>query len=156
MRKRNLNGLVSLVKQLEAHLAHKDKRKEVVSKSDVAWQIDHSLKVINKVSKSLIDSNPKSYKSIFNKWRFLLFNLNYIPRGRARAPKVVKPPEIISKEGLSSQIYLAYKNIEEIKLVEENAHFKHMIFGVLNKKRTIRFLHLHTNHHLKIIRDIIK
>ena len=156
MPKRTIKGLKNLIQQLEDHVAHRDKRKETVSKSDVAWQIDHSLKVINKVSETLINSDPESYNSKFNKWRFLLFNLNYIPRGRARAPKIVEPPELISNEALTSQIELAYRNVEKFELAHNNSHFRHMIFGVLNKRRTIEFLHLHTNHHLKIIRDIIK
>ena len=112
--------------------------------------------MINLVSESLVNSDPNLHNSGFNKWRFLLFNLDYIPRGKARAPKIVRPPELISNEALSSQFKLAYQNIENVKQADENSHFKHFVFGVLNKKRTIRFLCLHTHHHLKIIKDIVK
>jgi len=155
MFERNPDILIPLVKELESYIALKEKRNDSISKSDVAWQIDHSLKVINLVSHSFLNSNPKLYKSHFNKWRILLFTLGYIPRGKAKAPKIVKPTEIISSEDLNSQSQLAYQNIENLKSANKNAYFIHFVFSVLNKKRTIRFLQLHTNHHLKIIRDIL-
>ena len=156
MHKQNSEILIPLVKELESYVALKDERNNAISNSDVAWQIDHSLKVFNLVSESLGNSNPKLYKGHFNKWRLLFFTLGYFPRGKVKAPKFVRPPEVISKEDLKLQIQKAYQNIENIKLANKNAHFKHFIFGVLNKKRTMKFIQLHTNHHLKIIRDILK
>jgi hypothetical protein len=156
MLKQDSEHLIPLVKKLESLITVKDMRNDSISKSDVAWHIDHSLKVFNLVSKSLVLSNPKHYTNKFNAWRFLLFNLNYIPRGRAKAPKMVFPPNEISKALLEKQIQLAFENIEQLKTAKKNAYFKHFVFGVINKKRTIRFLKLHTNHHLKIIKDILK
>jgi len=156
MLKRNPEVLISLVKELESYVALKDKRKDSVSTSDVAWQIDHSLKVFNFVSKSLLNSNPELFSSKFNKWRLLYFTLGSFPRGKVKAPKLVRPPEIILEEDLISQILLAYQHIEKIKSAHKNAHFKHFIFGVLNKNRAVKFLKLHSMHHIKIIRDILK
>ncbi|MCB0461299.1 MAG: DUF1569 domain-containing protein [Flavobacteriaceae bacterium] len=153
---RKPESLIPFVKKLESYLPVRDKRNESVSTSDVAWQIDHSLKVINLVSETLLKSNPEDYKSNFNKWRLLLFTIGYLPRGRVKAPKFVRPPEIISTEDLNTQTQLAYQNILKLKSAPKHAYFKHFIFGVLHKKGTVRFLQLHTNHHLKIIRDILK
>jgi len=156
MFKRNPEILIPQIKELESYIAVKDKRNDAVTTSDIAWQIDHSLKVFNLVSETLLNSDTSLYSSRFNKWRLLLFTLGYFPRGKVKAPKYVRPPEIILVEDLKLQLQLAYQNIDNIKLANKNAHFKHFIFGVLNKNRTIRFLQLHTNHHLKIIRDILK
>ncbi len=156
MLNRNPESLIPFIKKLERYLSVKDKRKASVTTSDVAWQIDHSLKVINLVSETLLKSNPEDYKSNFNTWRLVLFTIGYFPRGKVKAPKYVRPPEIITIEDLNEQILLAYQNIERLKLADKHAHFKHFIFGLLDKKRTVRFLQLHTNHHLKIIRDILK
>ena len=153
---RKPESLVPFIKKLESYLPEKDKRNAEVSTSDVAWQIDHSLKVINLVCETLLKSIPKDYKNSFNKWRLLLFTIGYFPRGRVKAPKYVRPPEIISIEDLNLQIQLVYQNIEKLKSADGHMHFKHFIFGVLHKKRTVRFLQLHTKHHLKIIRDILK
>ena len=156
MGKRKPESLIPLLKELESYLAVKDKRNDAVSTSDVAWQIDHSLKVFNLVSETFLKSEPELYSSKFNKWRLITFTLGYFPRGKVKAPKYVRPPEIITLDDLEQQLQLAYNNIKSIQTADKNAHFKHFIFGVLNKNRTIRFLELHTNHHLKIIRDILK
>ena len=156
MLKRNPEILIPLITELGSYLSSKDKRNDEVSKSDVAWQIDHSLKVFNLVSETLVSSNPKLYSNKFNKWRLLIFNLGRFPRGKVKAPKFVLPSEIITVEDLNSQLKLANKNVEYIKTAHKYSHFKHFIFGVLHKSRTIRFLQLHTTHHLKIIRDILK
>jgi hypothetical protein len=156
MLNREPQSLIPFINELESYLSLKDKRKASVSTSDVAWQIDHSLKVINLVSETLLKSNPNEYKSNFNKWRLLFFSVGYFPRGKVRAPKYVSPTGIITTENLSSQIQRAHQNIEILNCANKHAHFKHFIFGVLDKKQTIRFLQIHTNHHLKIIRDILK
>mgnify|MGYP002632116335 FL=1 len=156
MIKRNTQTLIPLIKELESYIAVKDKRNNSVSTSDIAWQIDHSLKVFNLVSKTLVNSDLELYSSKFNKWRLLLFTIGYFPRGKVKAPKFARPPEVILTEDLVSQFQLVYQNIDNIKSANNNVHFKHFIFGVLNKNRTIRFLLIHTKHHLKIIRDILK
>ncbi|WP_104735353.1 DUF1569 domain-containing protein [Hanstruepera ponticola] len=156
MQKLNPESLIPLLKKLESYIQFKDERNNTISNSDVAWQIDHSLKVINLVTEALASSNPDQYKWCFNKWRLLLFTLNYIPRGKAKAPKIVRPPEVILTDDLNKQVSLAYKNVENLKPLNENAYFTHFVFGQLNKTKTIQFLQLHTNHHLKIIRDILK
>lgn len=156
MLKKDPKLLVPLIKELENYLSVKDKRNDKISMSDVAWQIDHTLKVLNLVSESIINSNPEDYKWRINKWRLMLFTLGYIPRGKAKAPKIVRPPEVISSEDLKIQINLAYKNIVNLNSLDKNANFTHFVFGQLNKAKTIQFLKLHTNHHLKIIRDILK
>jgi hypothetical protein len=44
MQNQEPKSLVPYIKKLEHYLSVKDKRKASISTSDVAWQIDHSLK----------------------------------------------------------------------------------------------------------------
>ena len=44
----------------------------------------------------------------------------------------------------------------EIIITEEDTYFKHPLFGNTNKFRVVRFLDTHTNHHLKIVKSILK
>ncbi|QXP60932.1 DUF1569 domain-containing protein [Olleya sp. HaHaR_3_96] len=126
-----------------------------VSKSNVAWHIYHSLKVINNVCIALQKSDPSLYKNNFSLLGKLFFALGFFPRGKAKAPEHVKPPEVITKEDIISQMQLAKTNVETIASLNKNAFFKHPLFGHIKKKRVSRFLVMHTNHHLKIINDII-
>jgi len=153
MSSKKLNlALNSLETHIENHAASNPK----ISNSNVAWHIDHSLKVINKVIASLQSSDPNTYKNNFSFLGKVFFTLGFFPRGKAKAPKHVKPPEVILKEDLISQTELAKTNIKTIADLDNNAYFKHPIFGNVNTKRVPHFLTLHTNHHLKIINDILK
>jgi len=145
-----------LLNSLETHIANHSVSNPKISDTDIAWHIDHSLKVINNVIIALQKSDPNSYKNNFSFLGKLFFKLGFFPRGKAKAPKHVKPPEVILKEDLISQIQLAKTNVETIVNLDKNAYFKHPLFGNINTTRVYRFLVLHTNHHLKIINDIMK
>ena len=64
--------------------------------------------------------------------------------------------EILHNIDSQKRFKLALSHTRMIKKAHHNAYFRHLIFGYLNKKRTIRFLQIHTAHHLKIIKDILK
>ncbi|SFZ89660.1 Protein of unknown function [Flaviramulus basaltis] len=144
------------ISKLEAYIPLFDEENTTVSKSTIGWQLDHALKVFNMTSEWTENSNPKNYKRKFNFWRSVLFPINYFPRGKVRAPKVVQPPQIILIEDIKSQIHAARTHIENLNKLPKTAYFKHFIFGDLSKKQTLRFLQMHTHHHLKIISDILK
>jgi hypothetical protein len=79
-----------------------------------------------------------------------------IPRGKAKAPKIVRPEGDINPETLALSLEKVRENIKDWKSLDKTAHFPHPFFGVLNKKETERFLILHTKHHKMIINDILK
>jgi hypothetical protein len=141
---------------IKAHLNSLEKENLDVSKANVGWHLDHSVKVINSVFKGLQNSNSNEYKKDFNLLRSFIFTLGTFPRGKVKSPKRVLPPEIILKEDLENQLRLVTKNLESFNDLEKNSFFIHPLFKQLNKKQTIKFLKLHTNHHLKIIKDILK
>ncbi|MBT8245617.1 DUF1569 domain-containing protein [Winogradskyella sp.] len=147
--------LANYIKILESHIPKHELTNPKVSKATIGWQIGHSLKVINNVSKAMQSSEPNEYKKNFSFLGKVFFTLGTFPRGKAKAPKHVKPPEVILKESLISQIEEAKVNVKTIKDLNANAFFKHPLFGHVNKKRVHRFLEIHTNHHLKIINDIL-
>jgi hypothetical protein len=127
-----------------------------VSKASVGWHIDHSLKVINAVLGAIEKSDPNDYKHQFSFIRFIVFLKGSFPRGKAKSPKRVLPPEVILKEDIVKQLNLAEEKLKIIPNLLEKQHFAHPIFKKLNKKQTLKFLKLHTKHHFKIIIDILK
>ena len=78
-----------------------------------------------------------------------------IPRGKAKAPQVVVPKEGITIADLEYHLTKARDAIKALEFVSKNHFFKHPYFGDLKKKQTILFLEIHTQHHLKIIQDIV-
>ena len=150
-----MKSLLELLKDLEYKIAHQNAFDEKVSKSNVAWHIDHSLKVILAVTQALKKSNPSEYKWKFNLKRQLVYTLDFIPRGKGKAPKAVQSFDQITKESIEQQLKNATIAIQELQLLDKNSHFQHPYFGSLNLKPTLKFLKLHTHHHNKIMNDII-
>ena len=149
-----MQKLYLLVQELEKNIAFRDTLNLNVSQAKVSWQIDHSLKVIIGVCTSLKNSNITDYKWKFNYVRTLIFLKNSIPRGKGKAPKAVQSFDEISLDNLNEQLQLAKELLESIKNLPAKSNFKHPYFGILNLKQTIAFLNIHTNHHLKIVKDI--
>lgn len=147
---------MEFLKDLEDKIAHLNAFDEKISKSNVAWHIDHSLKVILAVTEALKKSNPSEYQWKFNFKRQLVYTLGFIPRGKGKAPKAVQSFDEITKDDIEQQLKKAIIAIAEIKQLDQNSHFQHPIFGSLNLKPTLQFLKIHTQHHLKIMDDILK
>ena len=152
-----MQELHRLLDQLESDISSFDKVNLAVSSGSVGWHIAHSLKTIDQIVTACKHSNPSEYQWHFNFKRFLIMSVaKKIPRGKAKAPKIVRPEGDISPETLSLSLEKVRKNIKDWKSLDKNVHFPHPFFGVLNKKETEQFLILHTRHHEMIIKDIRK
>lgn len=151
-----MRHLQNLINQLESYIPDLEITNPAVSQSTIGWQIDHSLLVINRVIDQVKNSKPENYKWKFNKWRIIIQMRNSIPRGKVRVPKSVKPTDVPTIEELQYRLNLAKNNISLLETLPDKSYFTHPIFGDLKLKTTIWFLTLHTNHHLKIIIDILK
>ena len=151
----NLNFLQAQLNEMKQYIYKKDASNPSVSSAPVAWHLSHSLKVINNIINSLESSRPEEFKKEFSFSRLVIFLTRNIPRGKARSPKVVLPPEVIKVEDLEKEIIEAQKNICLLNTFPLKAHFKHPYFKHLNRNQTKKFLEIHTEHHLKIMREIL-
>ena len=86
-----MKSLPHILSELEDKLPFSDRVNPVISATSVGWHIDHSLLVINQIIKNVGLSDPKEYEWKFNMKKLIVFTLNKIPRGKARAPKAVIP-----------------------------------------------------------------
>lgn len=154
--KHTMNNVYKLLNQLESKIPLSETLDEKISQANVAWHIEHSLLVIDSIRKFIVDSNPKDYKWSFNFTRSLVLLIKTFPRGRAKAPKSVRPVTQLTNSNLRTHLEATRTSISVLETLPKNSYFKHPIFGKLNSKQTIIFFEIHTNHHLKIIKDIIK
>lgn len=150
-----INKINALLNKLELHISNCELMNLQVSQSTVGWQIEHSLLTINGIVYAVINSNPKDYKWKFSFMKLIILATKKIPRGRAKAPKVVVPKTAINNEGLQIHLSKARETIKALETVSKNHFFEHPYFGKLKLKQTIQFLEIHTTHHLKIIEDIV-
>ena len=151
-----MQNLDLLVSQLESKISKLETTNLTVSGGSVGWHIEHSLKTIDQIVTACKNSNPANYQWHFNFKRFLIMSIaKKIPRGKARAPKIVRPEGEINQKTLTVSFSKVKENMKKWESLDKNTHFPHPFFGILNKKETENFLVLHTKHHLMIINDIL-
>jgi hypothetical protein len=151
-----MKELQSLINELELSLIESDRSDPRISVSNVGWHIEHSLLVLNAITDALARSNPADFKKSFNFIRILVFTFGKIPRGKGKAPGSVIPTETINQASLLNHLERTKVKVMEIDKMESSCFFKHPFFGDLKLRQTIKFLQIHTKHHLDIINDIIK
>jgi hypothetical protein len=100
-------------------------------------------------------SNPADYTWSFKLSRIVVFTMNKIPRGRAKAPKVVVP-KTYDEQTLLEHLKIVTLKIQGLENMSSDKYFDHPYFGNLRLNKTIKFLEIHTKHHLEIINDILK
>jgi hypothetical protein len=150
-----MTKMTDLLQKIESNIAFSEVSNERVSKGNVAWHLDHSLKVINSVAATLQKSGA-DYKWNFNLKRDYFLFIKRIPRGKARAPKSVQSFDEITTTAIERQLKTARFLIQEMEAMNPKTNFMHPFIGKLNLKQAFIFIEIHTQHHLKIIDDILK
>ena len=156
MKRRSLDKLNEQLKELEARIVDFDVVNDSISSASIGWHIEHSCLVLNGVVDTLQDSDPSQFKRKFNFAKLYCFALKKFPRGKVKAPKPVRPTEIIDENRLVEHLKATQENIQRLGKADESKFFRHKIFGDLRLSKTIFFLELHTEHHLKIVREVCR
>lgn len=150
----SLDKNLAQLTQLEGFIELHQNLHESISGESIGWHIAHSCQVINTITNAIVNSDPTNARPKFSGLYYLIMLTNHIPRGKVKAPKIVIPEKSISKAEIMEAISLAKANLQTLASTQKNKYFTHPIFGDLNVSKTLRFFTVHTNHHLKIIKDI--
>ncbi|HAA13393.1 MAG TPA: hypothetical protein DCE41_17545 [Cytophagales bacterium] len=153
--KRQTDRLADLLDEVEFQLQNRDLQSSLVSEADVAWHLDHLLKVYVNLHGTLSKSNPAAYQRKANFTRGVVFATGVIPRGRAQAPASVRPPDNISTQAIQEQLAQARGLLTEFEKLDPKANYDHAVFGPLRRNQVVKFIAIHTHHHLKIVEDIV-
>ncbi len=91
--------------------------------------------------------------------RFVL-GTGFIPRGIGKAPSAAQPDTPVKIDRLRDTIETQMRHLDTIYAERQEAarsrqQFRHPVFGFLTPRQWIRFVHVHTKHHMKIVRDIL-
>ncbi|MEM6525351.1 MAG: hypothetical protein AAF693_16225 [Bacteroidota bacterium] len=148
--------LISLLAQLALHLKNRKFENKSISEASIGWHLIHSLLVINNITESLLVSDPNKYVKEDNRVRDIVLTKKQIKRGVAHSPEAVTPGQEIKKGQIKDLLDQAKVNVVKFALIPKHAHFTHYSMGMLKKKEAIKFLIIHTKHHLKIINEIVE
>lgn len=144
--------------RLESLIARGDEKNELVSNWSIYQQVEHILIATNNVAKMILaGEEPKEVKKR-TLLGYIVLTFGVIPRGKAQAPKMSIPKGVLQSE-LLDLFKESKKGIEEVEKLGKKIDSclvvgNHPYFGGLNTKEWLRFIEVHTNHHLKIIDDI--
>jgi len=135
-----------------------DLRAPRISGWSVGEQLDHATQVL--VSGfSLLDAGQEpTRQGEINLTGRILLGLGWLPRGVGKSPKGVLPKDA-SAETLRERLEELRHRLDALaaapgRLDDPRPAIQHPYFGVLNPAQGVRFLAVHTRHHLKIVRDI--
>lgn len=142
--------------EVQNYIADRDVIATDISSVDVAWHLDHLLKVINGIHYHLGQSDPGNYRYSWKFIRSLVFTIGRFPRGVGESPKSVLPPDVIMTDDIYKQLEDARLNLSTFSDFDKDQYFNHYKFGDLNRDKALKFVEIHTRHHLRIIRDIIR
>lgn len=151
-----MKSIKNQLQKIESLLSKIDVTNDKVSKASVGWHLEHLLLILNSSLKGLTMTDPKDYKPKFSLNKFVFLNFGLIPRGKIRAPKQFIPLEVPTRESILKLVNLARTRLEAVKNLPEKSFITHPFLGDFDKKTTLRFLWLHSNHHLKIVDDVLK
>ena len=151
-----MKSLVDLISELENKLPFIEQKNEVISQVAVGWHLEHSLLALIKMITAVEHSNPADYKWEFNLKRSIVLGLGKIPRGKAKVPDSVKPTAEINMINIKGLLEKAKQKAELFEKLNQDKFFTHPVFGDVQVKQARRIIAIHTNHHIKIINDIIR
>ena len=120
-----MQKLKAYIDRLEVYSASHQKINIEVSSSSVGWHIEHTLKVISRISEALEKSSMNEYYWKFNFGRYFILAINKIPRGKGKAPKIVIPEGTITSESLKLSISNSREAIKKLQTLGPHSFFTH-------------------------------
>lgn len=150
-----MKNLAALIDELETSLPLAAQKNEAVSAASIGWHIEHSLLALIKMISAVEHSKPEEYKWKFNLKRIVVLAMNKFPRGKAKAPESVRPAAEMDMSNILALLDKAKQKAASFEKLPRNKYFTHPVFGDIRHAQARKVITIHTDHHLRIIRDII-
>ena len=151
----SISKVKNQVEQFKLLLESKDVQRVAVSNGSVGWHIAHSILVVIKMITAMEKSDSVAFKSKFSFLKWAMFTFEKIPRGKRKAPATVQPPEQYEANYFDELFKKVDEKLTVLQAIPSHANMLHPALGLINKSEALKFLKVHSKHHLKIIEDIL-
>lgn len=151
------NPLQKQFDQLEHYFEKGNIVSSATSQKGIYWHVDHCLRILEGVPDAMRQSKPADYKAKSSLMKSIIMTTGWIPRGKGKSPKQVLPDEnVLDAATVKKRFDRAFHEVNNAATLPDTSFFKHPLFGCLKRDEALKFLKIHTNHHLKIMRDIVR
>ena len=157
---RHVNALSLQLAEMRRFLDsdHVDCASVSVSEWCASEHIEHMAKVTAAILDRIATGKPMDGSTISWSGRLVLL-LGWIPRGKAKAPKEVRPVRVSVDEIRTTidQLQPRLATLDAALFGDRvTPRVRHPYFGALTAVEGLRFIVVHNQHHLKIVRDIVR
>lgn len=132
-----------------------DRSRSEVSHWTVGQHVLHVLMSANGIIDSLHASPRGQGRERLSLLKFASLTFSHIPRGKAKAPDVVRPQDVVTEHMVRDAYSAFQQRLPGIKDIAKDHWFRHPVFGDLLRDNALRFIEVHSHHHSKIIKDIV-
>jgi len=140
---------------LAAVVPESDVRVPSVSEWSIGMHVHHCCLSMLGISRALVASTPPPPRSRPPWITSVILLTGRIPRGRAQAPRAVIPLAPTAQADLLELLNESGRQLDLVTRLDPQAWFKHFELGVLRRDRALRFIHVHNEHHVRIVSDIL-
>ena len=147
-----LAEVTSILAEDEAALAAS---RPEISGWSIAEQLDHVLKVNSSVL-TRIAEKPLALDKPINMIGRVVLAVGWIPRGKGRSPKSLRGV-VATRNDLIAATARLRAQIDAVSndlIARRDPVVPHPFFGGLTAEQALRFIVVHSAHHMKIVRDI--
>ncbi len=158
----HLNRLSQQLDEITSFVANGEERICAVKLNISGWsaaeQLDHTLKVDSSILRRLTESpEPPSLPKPINLAGRLILAIGWIPRGKAQSPKTLRgePADCAALSAALASVREQLGTVTQAQVDRSKLLLPHPRFSGLTTQEALRFAVIHTEHHLKIVREIL-
>ena len=155
--------MLSFVKRLdeqlldiEAHVIDANVRTAEISAWNVGQQLEHLLIAMTGIMRGLQRGQMPHEARKSNELRDYAFTKKSFPRGAVQAPAVALPSDSPDTKSLKRLVLKPRNRLAGIMDIPSESMMNHPILDWMTRDECIEFMTIHNDHHLAIIRDILR
>lgn len=145
---KRLDTIEDLSPHLEAFSAE-------VSNWTVGQQVDHVISATSAFSVLLLREKKSDGSAEVSPLKGPILTSGVFPRGVVKAPVGLDNPSQLNTTALSKALLKCRNRVVKLNDLPMDAVATHHLLGEMTRDEVIRFLTIHLDHHLAIIRDIL-